>query len=112
MYELDYDIAAGMIDDYISRNLAIDQPNQSRDRFEERSYIRWALNEILQRIREEMYRVPEHISGRRRPSVYDIIDEFIVQMENFLSIKYSHGFDVGKHAAICIANHLRQSNKF
>lgn len=103
----DYEIVIDEIYTYIYRRLPITKIGLTRDRFQEQSYIRWALYEILELLYNGYFDIPEHISGRMKPDIFDVIDSFIFKMENLLSIKYNWAFDVGKHAAIQFKVYLK-----
>lgn len=111
MYETDYEVAKGLIDNYISSiNPLIRKRHYGSN--DENIYCRCALFEIEERIMNEMYSLPDHISNRHKPSVYDIIDNFVLEMDAFISIKYNYGFDVGRAAAKSLKRYLKQKNLF
>lgn len=108
---IQYDIAIMLINSYIAQYLPERYLGMKKDRFKERSYARWAVNEILTRVQYEFFDVPDYISGRSKPSVEDIIDDFILLMEHFLRLKYVWMFDVGKNSAIGLKRYLSNANE-
>lgn len=49
--------------------------------FDKVSYSTWAIDEILNRLVEELYKPPPHITGRDPVPYFDIIQEFVDQMD-------------------------------
>lgn len=54
--------------------------------FDTRSYARWAANEIIDRLIEEDSRLPPYITGRDAPTVVEIINGFIGELEYYFDI--------------------------
>lgn len=66
--------------DYINENYS--EPARTKDirEFEWKVYSKWAANEILERLVLEDSKLPEHITGKARASVIDIIEEFLIDV--------------------------------
>ena len=109
-----HDVAIKLIRRHLETDLALDGYYLSNIHFKERSYIRWAFYEIIGMLCEysDLFFVPEHISGQRRKGVFEIFDDFIAKMEYFLSLRYTWGFDVAKHAAIQFKVYLKNTGLF
>lgn len=81
MDSLSFDCAVSVVIWYISNHLfelAFGCPYYI---FEERSFSRWAAQEILARLMEGQFAVPEFISGHSNDSPVFIVQEFMNQME-------------------------------
>lgn len=101
-----YDVAIHFIESYIANYLPLFGWAPSKAVFAERSFARWAANEILMRIQREFYDIPNHISGRVKPSVKEIIDDYIFELDGYLELKYNWMFDVGLTTAKSIMRYL------
>ena len=53
----------------------------SKPHFDKVSYSSWAINEILSRLVAEMYKLPPHITGRDPVPYFDIVQEFVDEMD-------------------------------
>lgn len=109
-----HDLAITLILDHLETNLSLRDIRLSKWRFMERAYIRWAFFEILNTLYEysELIYIPEHISGTPKKGVFEIFDEFIYKMENFLSLGYNWRFDVAKSAAVQFKLYLKNTGFF
>ena len=109
-----HDVTIGLIRKHLENDLGFDNYYLLASRLRERSYIRWAFEELLVILYEysDLTFVPEHISGRRKKGVFEIFDEFVSNMEYFLSLRYNWGFDVAKHAAIQFKVYLKNTGLF
>ncbi|MCD8372118.1 MAG: hypothetical protein LUD27_02320 [Clostridia bacterium] len=101
--KLSYEICIDLINNYILTRLPTTDFIESKKRFQERSYIRWALFRIIEMLYKEYY------DGCAKLDVYDVIDIFINDMEICLNEKYNWIFDVGKHTAIQIKTYLKNT---
>ena len=83
-----HDVTIGLIRKHLENDLGFDNYYLLASRLRERSYIRWAFEELLVILYEysDLTFVPEHISGRRKKGVFEIFDEFVSKMEYFLSL--------------------------
>lgn len=64
-------------------DLWIPKPSRtlSQSQLEKAAFSTWALDEITYRLIDEMSRLPPHITGRLPVSYFDIIEEFISEMD-------------------------------
>lgn len=76
-----YELAISLIGEYIEKEIPEPNKNWPNEFFKERSYARWAANEILLRVIEEELQPPVHITGRDPLTPVDIIIEFKSEME-------------------------------
>lgn len=77
------------VEDYIEQYVQEPNPDQSREIFRTLAYGRWAMYEILERVIEETERLPPHITGKESRTLSEITDEFIEEMEYYISIARS-----------------------
>lgn len=73
-----------------------------KDAFYVQIYSRWAAYEILERMINEISKPPQHISGIKRRSTVEIIDEFIDEMEYYYELSENLIFYVARNAAMNI----------
>lgn len=71
-----------MIQEY--RETHVIQPHRTLDKlyFDRGCFGNWAVDEILNRLINEMDRLPPHITGRDPVPYFHIIEEFIFDMEH------------------------------
>ena len=70
-----HDVTIGLIHKHLENDFGFDNYYLPASRLRERSYIRWAFEELLTMLYEysDFTFVPEHISGRRKKGVFDDI---------------------------------------
>lgn len=76
-----YDIAISVIQEYIDEYLFEPAKNWPEEEFNARSCERWTANELLERITRETMLPPEFISVHPLRTPYQIIEEFINDMD-------------------------------
>lgn len=71
--------------------------------FDERSYSRWAADEILERIMEEELKLPYHISGLEQRVPIEIVKEYIDELymawESTTNKKRKYMYSTAMHTA-------------
>lgn len=62
----------------------VTQPSRilTKDSFDRACFSSWAFDEIVSRLIDEMSRLPQHITGRDPIPYFDIIEEFIDDMDH------------------------------
>lgn len=78
--------AIDQINECFNTWLSEPQKDWPKEAFKERSYSRWAANEILLRLIEEELQPPVYITGRDPLTPVDIIFEFKSEMEFYYEI--------------------------
>lgn len=101
-----YEIAIGLINSYIETNLRITQFCIRQSWFDEVLYARWAAEELKLEIMNYGFDHPAVITDNQL-DVDDLIDSFIVKMNNFLSIKDAYPFYVAMDTAEGIRRYLK-----
>ena len=101
-----YEIAAGLIENYILTRLDVSSLRFNPKWFAERSYAKWAATELRLKIMNYYYDTACDFSKRYICDVYELIDSFIDQMNLMLTIKYSRAFVIATDTAIAIKGYL------
>lgn len=78
--------AINIINGCFSTWLSEPKKEWSKEAFKERSYSRWAANEILLRLIEEEFQPPVYITGRDPLTPLDIINEFKSEIEFYYEL--------------------------
>lgn len=85
-----YEIAIMTIQEYIDEYLFEPQSNWPKYEFCSRCYERWTANELLKRIADESALLPEHITGMKKRSPFNIINDFIQEMDECFEVSDSN----------------------
>ena len=85
-----YEIAIITIQAYMDEYLFEPKHNWPEYEFASRCYERWAANELLKRITDESTLLPEHVTGQKRKSPLNIINDFIREMDNYFEMSDSN----------------------
>jgi acid phosphatase class B len=89
-----------IIQQYIDKFLSTPSLSLNEKVFGRHSYARWAANEIQDRLLRETDRLPAYFTGREEITPYDIIYNFIEEMEFYISInKATFTFSTAKETA-------------
>ena len=81
-----YETAILAIQKYVDECLPTPLLCWPKDEFDRRSYSRWIVDEILERIIEEASRPPQFITGRESITPIDIIGELILELNYYEDI--------------------------
>ena len=103
---LSYDIAIGLINEYIERFLNVNSLCVGRQRFVEKCYARWAAKEILSRVRNRIFDIS---IDTIQTDVFDIVDGFIFDFCCLQKVKYSRAFQVAIDTGESIKIYLRET---
>lgn len=72
-----YAAALSVVRRYLDERLPEPMNSRAKTEFLERTYSRWAANEIIERIMEEELKLPYHISGLEQRVPIEVVKEFI-----------------------------------
>lgn len=75
-----YAAALSVIRRYLDERLPEPTNPRAINEFKERTYSRWAANEILCRIMDEELKLPYHISGLEQRVPIEVVKEFIDEL--------------------------------
>ena len=100
------DEAITVIQDYIQETLFEPESDWPKSEFYARCYARWAANEILERLIKEDMKLPSYLTGKKKRRPFDIIKEFIDEMDYYSEIgeckQSRYIFAIAKNTAIDI----------
>lgn len=103
------------INEYIDKYLFAPEFWWPKKIFAERSYSRWAAEEILNDVINELQRLPEFLTERIPRTLNDIIDEFIIKMELYRHIqkdsKEKSMFSIAEETAHEIKKYLQNEKE-
>ncbi len=106
-----YDIAIALVREYKERKLGLNGFMRfaiwfwkDESRLQKRLYSRWAADEILVRLMDHCFGLPEY---RILYSVFEDIDDFISQLHYFLKIREDEGIKIAIETAEDIKNYLK-----
>lgn len=106
-----YDIAIALIREYKERKLGLNGFMRfaiwfwkDESRLQKRLYSRWAADEILFRLMDHCFGLPEN---RILYSIFDDIDDFILQLLYFQKIRDDNGIKIAIKTAEDIKNYLK-----
>lgn len=94
------DRAVILMEEYIDTRLPKIEDATEPYIFNLRSCMRWAAEEILNRLIRESMKLPTHVTGIQTPSATEIVAEFVDEMEYYASIAQTKkGYDIFDIAA-------------
>lgn len=95
-----------IIEDYIDHNVPEPSVNDRDDIFELHAYSRWAAYEILERVIYEAMKLPSHISGKESLTLRELVENFIDEMDYYVSVSTSEQvkniFSIAKDEGRCV----------
>lgn len=68
---------------YIDYNPKPVDSRSNKEHFETLSYSNWAANEILYRVREELFKPPPYVGGQYSIDMIDLVNEFAFDMRSY-----------------------------
>lgn len=102
-----YDKAIVTVQQYIEEHLFEPRSNWPTDEFNKRSYSRWVVEELLNRLIAESESLPSHLSNRERLTPIEIIDEMVQDLDYYSGKSYygrfQNIFNVAKETIIDIS---------
>lgn len=75
-----YAAALSVVRRYLNERLPEPMNPRAKSEFQERTYSRWAADEIMSRIMEEELKLPYHISGLEQRVPVEVVREFIDEL--------------------------------
>lgn len=100
-----------IIKNYIYDHLFEPSVKWSKIYFDERSYSRWAANELLEELYVEANKLPEYITGVEHRTFIDICLSFIGKMEHCLEIKEDKRYEIAIQTAKGILFYYMEEDK-
>ena len=75
-----------ILSNYIRKTYPSEYTCFSQYEFDKRSYSKWAATEILEMMCEEANKLPSYISGRETATAYDIVENFLIDMNYYAEL--------------------------
>lgn len=95
-----------IVEEYMEECVPLPSIDDKEYIFDLHAYTRWAVEEILDRVIKEAMKLPEHITGSRTRTLIEIIDEFIDEMDYYVSISNydlpTYIFSVARDEGFCL----------
>lgn len=108
--DITIEVAVELIKDYMEKTIKGSSLYFNKKWFVERSYARWAAVELMLKMMNYCYDCPSKVSKYGFCDVYELIDDFILQMQSLLSVKRNRAFVVAVDTAEAIKRYLKKTS--